>query len=156
MPDKIMQKGIFEVLTEFVKRLQQQFMMKDIYKNKLREFFEKHIFTVEGDVRAAVAKCLGIWVEKMREEKFFEDLIYPQIEKMDTMSEDNIAYTQCLHLIRDLLHTSSVKIVDRVITKIMDTPLSEFKIEVITNNADRLANQLYTQFKQPATEIFIE
>jgi hypothetical protein len=37
----------------------------------------------------------------------------------------------------------------------MAAPLSEFKIEVITNNADRLANQLYTQFKQPATEIFV-
>ena len=41
--------------------------------------------------------------------------------------------------------------IDRLINKIMETPLSEFKIEVITNNADRLANQLYTLFKQPAT-----
>lgn len=34
--------------------------------------------------------------------------------------------------------------------------MSEFKIEVITNNADKLANQLYTQFKRPATEIFVD
>lgn len=36
MPNPRLQKGVFEVLTEFVKRLQQQFMMKDLYKNKIR------------------------------------------------------------------------------------------------------------------------
>lgn len=75
---------------------------------------------------------------------------------MDNMSDLDQEYTQCLHLLRDLLHTSSQKVVDRLINQIMAAPLSEFKIEVITNNADRLANQLYTQFKQPATEIFVE
>ena len=79
----------------------------------------------------------------------------PQIEMMDNMSDTNPEYTQCLHLLRDLLHTSSTKVVDRLTNQIMGVPLSEFKIEVITNNADRLANQLYTQFKQPATEIFV-
>jgi len=34
--------------------------------------------------------------------------------------------------------------------------MSEFKIEVITNNADRLANYLYTHFKRPATEVLVE
>lgn len=33
---KELEKGVFEVLTEFIKRLQQQFMMKDHYKNKIR------------------------------------------------------------------------------------------------------------------------
>ena len=36
MENTKLQKGIFEVLTEFIKRLQQQFMMKDQYKNKIR------------------------------------------------------------------------------------------------------------------------
>jgi len=56
-----------------------------------------------------------------------------------------------LHLLKYLLQTTSTKIVDRVINKIIKTPLSEFKIEVITNNADRLANHLYSLFKVPAT-----
>lgn len=34
--------------------------------------------------------------------------------------------------------------------------MSEFKIEVITNNAEKLANYLYSHFRVPATEIFIE
>jgi hypothetical protein len=38
----------------------------------------------------------------------------------------------------------------------MEAPMSEFKIEVITNNAERLANYLYSHFKVPATELFIE
>ena len=57
---------------------------------------------------------------------------------------------------RDLLHTSSQKVVDRLINKVMETPLSEFKIEVITNNADRLANHLYLLFDVPATEVFMQ
>ena len=36
MIDPLLRKGVFEVLTEFVKRLQQQFMMKDVYRNKVR------------------------------------------------------------------------------------------------------------------------
>lgn len=77
------------------------------------------MFKSHGDVRLALAKCLAIWVEKMREEKFFEDLICPQIEKMDSMSDLDAEYSQCLHLLRDLLHTSSQKIVDRLIKQIM-------------------------------------
>lgn len=86
MSNTKMQKGIFEVLTEFIKRLQQQFMMKEGYKTKIREFFAKNIFVTHGDVRNAMAKGLAIWVEKMRDEKFFEELILPQIEKMDSLS----------------------------------------------------------------------
>ncbi len=67
MPNVQLQKGIFEVLTEFIKRLQQQFMMKDQYKNKIREFIKNSIFITHGDVRSALAKALAIWVEKMRE-----------------------------------------------------------------------------------------
>ena len=57
-----------------------------------------------------------------------------------------------LHLMRDLLHTSSNRVANRLINKIMEPPLSEFKIEVITNNADKVANNLYTLFgHKPAT-----
>jgi hypothetical protein len=62
MPEVNMQKGVFEVLTEFIKRLQQQFMMKDFYKGKIREFLTKNIFTVHGDVRNSLAKAMAIWV----------------------------------------------------------------------------------------------
>ena len=51
MRDPLLQKGVFEVLTEFIKRLQQQFMIKDQYRNKIREFFSTHVFTVEGTIR---------------------------------------------------------------------------------------------------------
>ncbi len=54
-------------------------MMKDQYRNKIREFFATNIFTSHGDVRNSLAKAMAIWVEKMREEKFFEELILPQI-----------------------------------------------------------------------------
>lgn len=75
---------------------------------------------------------------------------------MDNTDESNAEYTKNLHLLKDLLQTNSNKVVDRVINKVMEAPMSEFKIEVITNNAERLANYLYTYFKVPATEMFIE
>lgn len=62
MADLNMQKGIFEVITEFIKRLQQQFMMKDHYRNKIRQFFTNNIFIVHGDVRNSLAKTLAIWI----------------------------------------------------------------------------------------------
>jgi len=40
----------------------------------------------------------------------------------------NPEYGQCLHLVRDLLHTSSQKITDRLVNQVMEQPLSEFKI----------------------------
>lgn len=92
----------------------------------------------------------------MHEERFFEDLLYSTIQKMDNTDETNEQYTKNLHLLKDLLHTNSNKVVDRVINKIMEAPMSEFKIEVITNNAERLANYLYSHFKVPATEVFID
>lgn len=124
MKNPKLQKGVFEVLTEFIKRLQQQFMMKDQYKNKIRDFLSRNVFTCHGDVRISLARAIAIWVEKMKEEKFFEELVCPQIEKMDTRSDTDQEYTQCLHLLRDLLHTSSQKVVDRLINQIMIVPLS--------------------------------
>lgn len=75
---------------------------------------------------------------------------------MDLTEELSGQYTKNLHLVKDLLRTNSNKVVDRVINKVMEAPMSEFKIEVITNNADRLANYLYTHFKRPATEVLVE
>jgi hypothetical protein len=54
---------------------------------------------------------------------------------MDETEESSADYTYNLHLLKDLLNTNSHKVVDRVINKIMEAPMSEFKIEVITNNA---------------------
>jgi hypothetical protein len=39
MKNPLLQKGLFDVLVEFVKRLQQQFLMKEQYRNLMREFF---------------------------------------------------------------------------------------------------------------------
>ena len=61
-----------------------------------------------------------------------------------------------LHLLRDLLHnTASTKVIERLITKITEVPLSEFKIEVITHNTDKIANNLYSSFKVPATQLML-
>ena len=92
----------------------------------------------------------------MHEEDYFESMIYPQIDKMGHLNEEDPLYTETLHLIRDLLNTSSVRIVDRLIKKITTPPLSEFTIEVITNNSDKIANNLYTLFKTPAPESMLE
>jgi hypothetical protein len=59
---------------------------------------------------------------------------------MDHTDESNADYTYNLHLLKDLLNTNSNAVVDRVINKVMESPMSEFKIEVITNNSERLAN----------------
>ena len=90
---------------------------------------------ISENVRPALAKCLALYVDKMHEERFFEELLYPTISKMDQTDEANSEYTYNLHLLKDLLNTNSNKVVDRVINKVMEPPMSEFKIEVITNNS---------------------
>jgi len=47
---------------------------------------------------------------------------------MDHTDESNPEYTYNLHLLKDLLNTNSNSVVDRVINKVMETPMSEFKI----------------------------
>ena len=74
---------------------------------------------------------------------------------MRGLSEDDSSYIYNLHLTRDFLSTST-KVVDRVINKIMEQPLFDFKIEVITNNASRIANKLYSLFRVPATNVLLE
>lgn len=111
---------------------------------------------ISENVRPALAKCLALYVEKLHEERFFEDLLYPMITKMDHTDESSSDYTYNLHLLKDLLNTNSHKVVDRVINKIMEAPMSEFKIEAITNNTERLANYLYSHFKRPATEVLVD
>ena len=102
-------------------------------------------------MRPALAKCLAIYIDKMQEEKYFEELLYPTITRMDQTEESSQEYTYNMHLLKDLLNTNSHKVVDRVTSKVMSPPMSEFKIEVITNNAEKLANHLYSSFHQPAT-----
>lgn len=75
--------GVFEVLAEFIKRLNLQFLSKESYKNIISSFFSDHLFSISENVRPALAKCLALYVEKMNEERFFEGLLYPVISKMD-------------------------------------------------------------------------
>lgn len=75
---------------------------------------------------------------------------------MKNLTELDDSYMYALHLIRDFLKTSVKSVVDRLIGKIVEQPLTDFKIEVITNNADRVANKLYSLYKVPATNILLE
>lgn len=75
------------MLCEFVKRMNQQFLAKEQYKSLIRDFFLQHVFTVAEEVKGPLAKCLALYVEKMHEEIFFENLIYPEVDRMDTLSE---------------------------------------------------------------------
>jgi hypothetical protein len=57
-------------------------------------------------------------------------------------------------LFGDLCNSSSRTIVESLLRKLVQKPLSEFKIEVLTNNAARLSNFLYSVFREkPATEM---
>ena len=55
-------KGVFEVLGELIKRLPQQFLIKDSNKKMIKEFFEAHIFTISDDVRFALSQSFALFV----------------------------------------------------------------------------------------------
>ena len=50
------------------------------------------------------------------------------MEAVEASEESSPAYTYGLHLIKDLLRTHSSKVVDRVVSRVMEPPMSEFKI----------------------------
>lgn len=67
---------------------------------------------------------MALYVEKMQEEEYFEELLFPTIDKMEQETEENPKYIEMLHLLRDLLKTSSVRVVDGLISKVTEAPLS--------------------------------
>lgn len=58
------------------------FLSKNVYKKAIRKFFDTFIFVVDDSVREALTSCLALYVEKMHEEEYFENLLYPTIDKM--------------------------------------------------------------------------
>ena len=116
------------MLAEFIKRMNKEFLSRAHYREIITGLFRDNLFAISERVRPALAKCLSIYIDKMQEEKFFEELLYPTITKMDETDEANEDYTYNLHLLKDFLNTNSHKVVDRVISKIMEAPMSEFKI----------------------------
>lgn len=53
----------------------------------IRKFFDNHIFEVDGIVRESLTRSLALYVEKMHEDEYFENLIFPKIDKMAELSE---------------------------------------------------------------------
>ena len=43
--DPLYRRGVFDVLSEFIKRLTQQFLSKENYRQLIRTFYNKYIFT---------------------------------------------------------------------------------------------------------------
>ncbi len=74
-----------------------------------------------------------------------------EAEKMEEQSEQ---FTNMLHLLGDLCETSSKQILESIIKRLVVKPFTELRIEVLTNNAAKLSNYLFSMFKErPATEL---
>lgn len=53
----------------------------------IQKFFDNNIFIVDGIIRKSLTDCLSLYIEKMHEEDYFENLIYPKIDKMADLNE---------------------------------------------------------------------
>lgn len=100
---------------------------------------------------------LSIYVEKMHEVDFLEERLFPRMAVAEKLQEESAEFNSMLHLFGDLCNSSSKSIIESIIRKLVQKPLTELKIEILTNNAARIANFLYTLFKdKPATELLKE
>lgn len=150
--DDTLRSGVYDVLVEFLKKLHQQYLEK--FKDQLRNLIEQGLFSTVPEVRRSVVKTLSIYVEKMHEVEYLEDQLAPKIKRVEELSEQSEEFSDLLHLFGDLCNSSSRTIVESLLQKLVQKPLSEFKIEVLTNNAARLSNYLYSLFRErPATEL---
>ena len=81
----------------------------------------------------------------MHESEYFENKIIPILAECDTLSEESPEFSRYLHLLGALSSTSSKSITEMVAEKILQQPLSEFKIQVLENNSAKLANYAYNK-----------
>lgn len=150
--DNMLKSGVYDVLCEFLKKLQQQYL--DRFRDQLRGIIEMGLFSNIAEIRRSVVKTLSIYIEKMHEVEYLEDRLAPKIKHVEEISEASEEFSDLLHLFGDLCNSSSRTIVESLLRKLVTKPLSEFKIEVLTNNAARLSNFLYSLFREkPATEM---
>ena len=73
------QVGVFEVLSEFIKRLNNQYLSRESFKQTIRAIFSDNLYTIPEAVRPSLARSLALYIDKMHEERFFEDLLYSTI-----------------------------------------------------------------------------
>lgn len=81
----------------------------------------------------------------MHEAEYFENKIIPILAMCDSLNEESNEFSRYLHLFGALSSTTSKSITEMVAEKILENPLSEFKIEVLVNNSAKLANYAYSK-----------
>jgi hypothetical protein len=59
--------GVFEVLAEFIKRLNAQYLSKESFRQTIRAIFSDHLYTIPESVRPSLARSLALFIDKMHE-----------------------------------------------------------------------------------------
>ena len=142
LDDPSLQSGTFEILGEFVKRLNSQFLLR--YKENFRAIFDKHLFE-STQTNTRLVQSLSVYVEKMHEMEYLENKLKPILAGCDSLGEEDPAFSSNLHLFASLCSTSSKAVTELVARKILQPPLSDFKIEILLNNSHKLADYAYSK-----------
>jgi hypothetical protein len=64
----------------------------------------------------------------MHEVEYLEEKLAPRLKQVESLSEQSEEFSDLLHLFGDLCSSTSKQIVESLLRKLVEKPLSEFKI----------------------------
>ena len=110
-----------------------------VYKDTIIQVIVVNMVTDEELIRKSVFGVLENLVEKLKDDPTLLDkIIRPFIEKTEKMNEDSNEYSEYLKVFDNLLGINSPRILKYLNDILFNLPVEQYKIDIITNNAEIL------------------
>lgn len=97
----------------------------------------------EDLIRKSVYLTYNSYLEKFVDAKPLAETLEPFLEKMETLDENSDIYEDYLKVFDEFISLNNQKILNYLLGILFQRPLKNYRIEIITNNATILGNELY-------------
>ena len=148
--------GAYSMLTQLYRFSDYDVLVR--YGDKLQDLSRVYILSKEHTVKKQLFLSVGMMITKLKSTSFVEDLIEPYLQALSSMSEDHADYQIHLEIFDELCNLNSQLILAFLIVLILEAPLDQYKIDILTNNARTFAKVIYnkSQGLVPITVLFNE
>jgi len=140
---------LISLLTIFILALNQfiiETQISTIHKNSkgIMNLLHAQMISHEDLIRKSVYKTYKSYLDKFLDARPLIETMEPILEKMENLDESDIIYEDYLKVFDEFIELDDPKIKNYMIEILFEKPLKPYRIEVITNNAEILGKELYT------------